>query len=55
MWQRLKEKVRFLFYVILTVSVIEKGMMKRHNSYRANIYLFKVNNRNTRKNCEICS
>ena len=24
-------------------------------SYPANIYLFKVNNRNTRKRCEICS
>ena len=24
-------------------------------TYAANIYLFKVNNRNTRKNCEICS
>ena len=24
-------------------------------SYPANIYLFKVNNRNTRKSCEICS
>ena len=23
--------------------------------FRANIYLFKVNNRNTRKGCEICS
>ena len=23
--------------------------------YRANIYLFKVSNRNTRKRCEICS
>ena len=25
------------------------------NSFPANIYLFKVNNRNTRKRCEICS
>ena len=25
------------------------------NSYRANIYLFKVDYRNTRKRCEICS
>ena len=25
------------------------------DSYPANIYLFKVNNKNTRKRCEICS
>ena len=27
----------------------------RDFQYTANIYLFKVNNRNTRKGCEICS
>ena len=27
----------------------------KHNRYPANIYFFKVNNRNTRKSCEICS
>ena len=26
-----------------------------NNSYTAGIYMFKVNNRNTRKRCEICS
>ena len=25
------------------------------NTYQANIYLLKVNNRNTKKRCEICS
>ena len=29
--------------------------MKKYNNNPANIYLLKVNNRNTRKRCEICS
>ena len=28
---------------------------KLKSNFPANIYLFKVNNRNTRKSCEICS
>ena len=31
-----------------------KGILHNKSHYSANIYLFKVNNRNTRKRCEIC-
>ena len=39
-------------YPITFSYIIEK---KSHNVYPANIYRFKVNNRNTRKGCEIFS
>ena len=32
-----------------------KNAMNIENIYSAHIYLFKVNNRNTRKRCETCS
>ena len=43
-----------------SVLIIKKNILKLDNKnnrteYPANIYLFKVNNRNTRKRCEICS
>ena len=35
-------------------SVIAKKLNANCNRFPANIYLFKVNNRNIRKMCEIC-
>ena len=35
--------------------ILKLKIAHRKRVYPANIYLFKVNNRNTRKRCEICS
>ena len=37
------------------VNCIQKRCGFGRNCYPANIYLFKVNNRNTRKRCKTCS
>ena len=37
---------------ILLIKIVNLSEVKL---FPANIYLFKVNNRNTRKRCEICS
>ena len=40
----------------LTIETLEKGVKASKLTYHpAGIYLLKVNNRNTRKRCEICS
>ena len=38
-----------------TILVKEQTQRKTSTHYPANIYSFKVNNRNTRQRCEICS
>ena len=43
------KRISWFFGMVLTTHKIT------HMLYPANIYLFKVNNRNTRKRCEICS
>ena len=40
--------------VILLTSKCRLGIFSSHRANPANIYLFKVNNRNTIKSCEIC-
>ena len=47
----------FLNYnrVNVTVTVFLKSSKREEKSYPANAYLFKVNNRNTRKRCKICA
>ena len=42
--------------ILATVDLYgEHPIIKRINNGPANIYLFKVNNRNTRKMCKVCS
>ena len=42
--------------ILATVDLYgEHPIIKRLNNGPANIYLFKVNNRNTRKRCKVCS
>ena len=41
-------------FTFLKVFVSAGAWLKPAEIYPANIYLFKVNNRNTRKRCEIC-
>ena len=45
--------VRAAFFTSL--RNVAKDVMKVFRANPTNIYLFKVNNRNTRKRCEICS
>ena len=45
--------VRAAFFTSL--RNVAKDVMKVFHANPTNIYLFKVNNRNTRKRCEICS
>ena len=41
-----------VFYVAWGIFI---KRTKLQSNYQTNIYLFKVNNRNSRKRCEICS
>ena len=44
-----------LFHKVADLSGLQGLEIFRGNSNPANIYLFEVSNRNTRKKCEICS
>ena len=47
-----RRSLSFLANLLANVTLYT---LKTSENYPANIYLFKVNNRNTRKRCEICS
>ena len=43
------------FVFVMKLSACNRGVVRIPAGIPANIYLFKVTNRNTRKRCEICS
>ena len=46
---------RPFYWILLTLLFNQYFNQHCMQSYSANNYMFKINNRNTRKNCEICS
>ena len=58
---KLKYKIMFLRYITSIGAISLNNNWTVYNlwlvqkNYPANIYLLEVNNRNTRKRCEICS
>ena len=54
LYGRCDQRIKFRFYLIPCRVVCKKPIFS-YNISLANIYLFKVKNRDTRKDCEICS
>ena len=50
-----KLPTNFLSVLDHFVGLVLKGLKNAFTSNPANIYLFKINKKNTRKSCEICS